>query len=349
MSSYNNITKIKYTGTPTELVTLDEYIMFQDDKAKRKYIIFRFSNNVTQQLLGMQFEVCQYNVDGDLLAKSIVIYNKFLAGPEEEFVPKAKLRVGYRCTSISIRLIQAAYDRFLWKEGEYEDNSYKFDHFFHDEKLLARSGDAKTHNKAVKEEKEKKPKKQKKNKKRFSLRDATRKNLAKFPVFFNVIVFILVIGFVIASLVIFKNDGTKFTVGNYRLRMIGGGKDSVAIYGYTGTESQLVIPEKIEDYTVTKIDGGAFNKARITSVSFEGKVTVAERAFENCASLTSVASGKAVTVMAGAFYKCEGITGVNMPSATFTKGSFYGCSAITSAIFSNGSELTVSQLTADYN
>ena len=79
MSSYNNITKIKYTDNASDLVRLNEYIIFQDDKAKRKYIVFKFTNNVTQQLLGLQFEVNQYNVDGALIEKSVVAYNKFLA------------------------------------------------------------------------------------------------------------------------------------------------------------------------------------------------------------------------------------------------------------------------------
>ena len=102
MSLYNNVTKIKYTGNLSDLVALNEYIIFQDDKAKRKYIVFKFTNNVTQQLLGMEFEVCQYNAEENLIEKSVVIYNKFLAGAEEEFVPKAKLRVSYHMSLIPI-------------------------------------------------------------------------------------------------------------------------------------------------------------------------------------------------------------------------------------------------------
>ena len=204
MSSYNNITKIKYTGDLSELVSLNEYIVFSDDKAKRKYIIFRFVNNVTQQLLGMQFEVCQYNVEGNLIEKSVVVYNQFLAGAEEAFVPKAKLRVSYKCQTVSVRLIQAAFDRFIWKEGEYEDNCYKFEHFFHDEKLLngGEQTEVKSLKAAVKEKKEKreKPPKKQKIRRGFIMCDATKKNIAVFPVVFNIIIFVAVILFVGISL-----------------------------------------------------------------------------------------------------------------------------------------------------
>ncbi|MDE7256786.1 MAG: hypothetical protein K2N50_02370, partial [Clostridia bacterium] len=166
MSSFNTVTKIKYTDNASDLVSLDEYIVFQDDKAKRKYIVFKFVNNVTQQLLGMQFEVCQYNAENNLIEKSVVIYNKFLAGAEEEFVPKAKLRVSYNCSSISVRLIEAAFDRFVWKEGEYSDNCYKFDQFYHDENR-SKADEAPKKEKKVKEKKPKK-KKYKKSKKPFA-------------------------------------------------------------------------------------------------------------------------------------------------------------------------------------
>ncbi len=325
MSSYNTVTKIKYTGDPSELVKLDEYIVFQDDRVKRKYIVFKFVNNVTQQLLGMQFEVCQYNVDGNLIEKSQVAYNKFLAGAEEEFVPKAKLRVSYKCESISVRLVQAAFDRFIWKEGEYEDNCYKFDHFFHDENSIDGDGAA-IEGKSGKKIKEPKPKKarsekpKKKSKRPFVIRDATKKNFAGFPVFFNVLAFLLVIGFVAGSLCIFKSDTKKFTVGDYQLRLISG--DYVAVYGYTGDGNALIIPEKIGDYRVNKIDSRTFVNSDIVSVTIECDITIETGAFVNCTKLTAITSDNFVTVKEGAFDGCTSLRNVNLPNSYIPDGAF---------------------------
>lgn len=301
MSSFNTVTKIKYTDKTDEPVTLNEYIVFQDDKSKRKYIVFRFNNNVTQQLLGMQFEVCQYNAGGDLIEKSIVVYNKFLAGAEEEFVPKAKLRVSYNCSTISVRLIQAAFDRFVWNEGEYKDNTYKFDMFYHDE---VRETEEESEGKKPKVEKVKKQKREKtkKSKHPFVLKDATTKNLSKFPHVFNALVIIVVIAFVIGSLFIFKKDAKKFTVGDYLLRIVN--DDDVAVYGYLGKESNLVIPEKIDGYNVTKIDGGAFKDSKITTLTIKGQVTVHEGAFVDCKNLKGILAEKPITVLEGAFRGC---------------------------------------------
>lgn len=321
MSSYNTVTKIKYTGDASEIVKLDEYIVFQDDKAKRKYIVFKFVNNVTQQLLGMQFEVCQYNVDGNLIEKSQVIYNKFLAGAEEEFVPKAKLRVSYKCDKISVKLVQAAFDRFVWKEGEYEDNCYKFDHFFHDEQVLDGGSDGQQKPVKAKKVKEPKQKPQKKKKRRaVIIRDATKKNLAGFPVFFNVLIFLVVIGFSVGSLLIFKTDAKKFTSGDYQLRIIS--ESNVAVYGYTGGGTELVIPAKIGGYTVQKIDGGAFVNSKIESVRINCDLTIEKGAFVNCKNLTTVSSSYAVIIMEGAFNGCTAITRTNCPNAYIYPDAF---------------------------
>ncbi len=289
MSSFNTVTKIKYTERTSEPVTLNEYIVFQDDKAKCKYIVFRFNNNVTQQLLGMQFEVCQYNAENNLIEKSVVAYNQFLAGAEEEFVPKAKLRVSFACSSISVRLIQAAFDRFVWKEGEYTDSTYKFDMFYHDEVNPQGDGADKKADKGKKSKdkkaKREKPEKYKKSKHPFILRDATARNIAKFPKVFNVIAIILVIAFVGVTMYIFKKDTKKFTEDSYLVRIYD---DGVAVYGYTGSDSNLVIPKELGGYTVKKIDSGAFKDSKISTVTINCDIIIADGAFVNCKNLQAV-------------------------------------------------------------
>lgn len=324
MSSFNSITKLKYNGDAADLVVLNEYILFRDEKSRRSYIIFKFRNNVTQQLLGMRFEVSQYDVDGNLVEKSIVIYNKFLAGAEEDFVPKAKLRVSFQCATISIKLLQAAFDRFVWKEGDFEDNSYKFDHFFHDEKLLEESEDTKKV-KRVKEKKEK-VKKPKKSKKPFILKDATKRNFAKFPVVFNVIVFIAVIAFVLATVLIYRFNPKEFTYDNYELRVID--KNSVAIYDYNGSATELVIPEKINGYRVAVIDGGAFKGSNITSVEFDCGLTVNAEAFAECKKLLKISSEYYCSVKGDAFRGCTALERVDLGNSELYRGAFNGCNFI---------------------
>ena len=303
MSSFNTVTKIRYTDRSDEPVTLNEYIVFQDDKSKRKYIVFRFSNNVTQQLLGMQFEVCQYNVDGDLIEKSVVVYNQFLAGAEEEFVPKAKLRVSFDCSTISVRLVQAAFDRFVWKEGEYADNTYKFGMFYNDSTNPQNESEPDKQKKPKgKKCKREKPVKSKKSKRPFVLKDATTGNLAKLPKVFNVLVIAAVLAFVSVTLVLFKKDTKKFTDGDYLVRITADG--DAAVYGYLGSESNLVIPEKLGGYKVAKIDGGAFKNSDVVSVTVNSVVTIDTGAFQNCKKLTGVYPWNKIIENEDAFLNC---------------------------------------------
>lgn len=317
MSSYNNVTKIRYTGNLSDLVSLNEYIVFQDDKAKKKYIVFKFTNNVTQQLLGMEFEVCQYNVENNLIEKSVVIYNKFLAGAEEEFVPKAKLRVSYHCATISVRLIKAAFDRFVWNEGEYEDNSYKFDHFFHDEKTLEESEEDGGNVKRAKREKGEKKKhakrekreKKKRSKRPFVMKDATKRNLSVFPSVFNAIACVLIIGFAVGSVLIFKNETKQFTEGDFNYRIVQTGE--IAVCGYNGSATAITVPQRVGTYYVTKVDGGAFRNSKITSITFrrgdtdQKKLLFDANAFVNCDRLTTVTAASAVEFKDGAFVDCD--------------------------------------------
>ena len=53
MSSFNNVRKIKYFRDPDAVVALEEYIVFEDERAEEKFVVFKFVNNISQQLLGM--------------------------------------------------------------------------------------------------------------------------------------------------------------------------------------------------------------------------------------------------------------------------------------------------------
>lgn len=315
MSSYNNIEKIKYTNGTSEVVNLLEYIVFEDERAEEKYIVFKFINNVTQQLLGMEFEVSQYNIDGSLIETSIVIYDKLLAKSNVEFVPNAKLKVNYACKTISIKLRKAAYDRFLWNEGEYEDNSYKFEHYHRDEQ---------SRHPAVKAEEEDKKEKGKKKKKkakdkRFELKDQTKKNIARFPAVFLAFVFIVVSAFVGVSLYFFKKQSDKFTLEDFKLRVVSG--KTVSIYGYEGKDTELEIPAAVGEYSVVKIDSGAFTNSHVEKITISTSLTIEKAAFVNCKELVSISSSYSITLMCTASELCVGCTPqIYLPNAHYLEG-----------------------------
>lgn len=334
MSSYNNIRKIKYTKNPSDVVSLYEYILFEDLHAKEKYVVFKFSNNVNQQLFDFKFEVLQYNADNELIEKSTVAYNNSVAQPNELFVPNAKLKVNFDCCSLEVNLEEASFDRVVWSGGEFKDNSYRFDTYA--QSVAAATPQAS----AVKELK--KPQKEKKNKRRnklgFNIRNIFRRNKAAFPAVFNVIVSVIFVALVVLSAFYFKKETGAFAADGYVLKESSSGY--VTVLQYTGDEENLVIPDKIKDCYVTKIDKGAFVNAQFKTVviNTSRSLVIETGAFKNCKNLVSVTGGgecSGVTVLESAFTDCASLTDFYMPTAKLGKQCFDGTDSIKNLYFND--------------
>ena len=115
----------------------------------------------------------------------------------------------------------------------------------------------------------------------------------------------------------------------------------VYISKYTGSETEVVIPEKIEGKPVTYISGSTFeNCSTLTSVVIpEGVTDIGSGAFRGCSALTSVVIPEGVTdIGSGVFEGCSALTGVVIPAGVTNIGSsaFKGCSALTGVVIPAG-------------
>lgn len=333
MSSYNNIRKIKYTKNPEDVVALQEYIIFEDSRAKEKFVVFRFANNVNQRLFEIKFEVLQYNSENELLEKSTVIHKNFTAEANDLFVPNAKLKVNFECASLEVRLESASFDRVIWSGGEFSDNSYSFDEYA--EKAANNSQPAQ---KPQKQNNTTNPTKNKvkKNKFGFNIRNIFRKNKAVFPAVFNVILAVILIGLVIGSVFYFKSVTGAYSVDDFIVKQSDG---YITVLNYSGDKTEVEIPDTLGEYHVAKIADGAFKKSKVTAVNIvtTKPLYIETGAFDGCSSLVSVSSsydcGK-ITVMEGAFKNCSSLKTFALPTAELSKGCFDGTNAIKELIFS---------------
>ena len=320
MTSYKNVVTIQYTKNPTDVVALREYILYEDEKQEAKFALLKFVNNLDQRLHGVKFEVSQFDEEEKLLAKTLVVYDKFTADASETFVPKAKLRLRPDCAAISLKLITAAFDRVRCEKGEFVDNSYTFNRYVHDVRAVPGQ---KAELPVEKPSAPQKPVSRKKQSNAFAVRDVYHKNVAKFPRVFNVLTTLIVLGFVIATAFVFRYTSSAFTVGDFDL--LATSKTTATVCGYNGKAKELVIPAKVGDYAVTRIAAGTFRKSATTSVAFESPaLTVEGGAFENCNALQSVQSDGSIVLLTDAFKNCKRLQTVDMPSATVTTGSLRG-------------------------
>lgn len=331
MSSYNSIEKIKYTDSLSDAVSLDEYIVFGNEKSEQKYIVFRFSNNVDQKLIGMKFEVNQYDMHDRLIEKSVVIYNNFLAKANSSFVPKAKLKVQYACKRISVKLLQAAFDRVLWNEGEYVDNSYKFEHYARDEKYIEEHERPRETTAPAVASMSKTERRERSE--RFRVKVITKKNIAVFPSVYYWIACIFLVLAIGITVFLFPRFSKTFTIEGYDLQIVSG--EEVKICGCEVSGDTLVVPEKVGDYRVVRIGKGAFNRLPVKTVVLPSSITVIEAgAFKNMGELRSVASiAERVTVEARAFDGLGNLTTFEMKGAVLVKNSLYGCRYLTGIQF----------------
>jgi hypothetical protein len=105
--------------------------------------------------------------------------------------------------------------------------------------------------------------------------------------------------------------------------------DAVTILGYSGQETDLIIPETIEGYPVTRIASWAFEWRGVVSVILPDSITsISSNAFHYCTDLVSITIPDGVTFIGEqAFMGCYNLPSITFPdSLTYVgKEAFYDC------------------------
>lgn len=122
------------------------------------------------------------------------------------------------------------------------------------------------------------------------------------------------------------------TEGDYTYSVID--NQAATITKYNGPGGDVVIPNKLGGYPVTKIEGGAFwGKNNLASVVIPGSVTsIGYQAFGSCRALISVVIPDSVTsIEALAFGGCSSLASVVIPGSVTDIGelAFELCSSLT--------------------
>lgn len=116
---------------------------------------------------------------------------------------------------------------------------------------------------------------------------------------------------------------------------------SATITGYSGTGGDVVIPEKIDGYTVTVVGETAFFECRtISGISFpKGLTSIECKAFYKCENLKEVVFQEGIiSIGEEAFYYCKSLISVTFPKSLSVIGemAFYMCKSMTNIAFSEG-------------
>ena len=106
---------------------------------------------------------------------------------------------------------------------------------------------------------------------------------------------------------------------------------------YNGTDTVVVIPSKINGFTVETIGHAAFERSAVTSVTIPDSVTaIHDGAFANCSQLTNISIPNSVTSIGlSAFEHCTSLKSITLPSSLRNISMF---------LFRNCSQLTTIQI-----
>ena len=131
----------------------------------------------------------------------------------------------------------------------------------------------------------------------------------------------------------------------YGLSLDSNGNKYITITGYSGLDTEVVIPESInvdgEEIPVRIIGNTSFvGNDKITHVSIPDTVTaIGNSAFYDCDSLTSISiteNSQLVSIGSSAFYDCDSLTSIsiteNSQLVSIGSSAFYGCDSLASII-----------------
>lgn len=98
----------------------------------------------------------------------------------------------------------------------------------------------------------------------------------------------------------------------------------IEITKYTGSATEVEIPDNIDGIPVTGIVSGAFLSTEITSVTIPDSVSkIGQNAFRWCSSLVSIELSDNITEIGNeAFYNCDSLTSVVIPDSVETLGNY---------------------------
>ena len=353
MNSINEIAKYKYEFNNNSPVNLDEYIILYDEALNEKYLLFKLYNSISETLKRVECQIKIYNENNFLIEDIKFSFDGEFQGTSY-FVPENKLKVNSDITSIKFNVTYLEFETLKFENGEIKKIPLTLNDF-----MSAPENEVipvKKQNKWTKKTDKLRYKTTKKNVKRDNKRkyitDVIKDHKTKIHIVWTVIFSIIVIGYFIASMLVYgitakiKSDGVcdYITVG-----------DSLTLMDNYKQTTSVNVPLAIDNAKVTKIARDAFrSNTTIQSLTLNYYVEVGESAFNGCSNLRQINNQQYITKIEKNAFKGSRIPNliftncgyvaqdafpdmltneIVLPKATLTANSLRGVTGVTSIEF----------------
>jgi hypothetical protein len=113
---------------------------------------------------------------------------------------------------------------------------------------------------------------------------------------------------------------------------------TITITGYTGTNSEVIIPETTNGYPVSNIGFNAFNYCtNLVKVTIPNSITNIEAgAFYGCGLTNAIIPSSVNSIGSGSFELCLHLTSITIHAADVGNWAFYNCNSLTVADLGDG-------------
>ncbi len=319
MNSINNIVKFNYESESKSPIRVLEYLLLTTENDK--YLMFRLKNELEQRVKKIEFNLQLFNEDNYLIEEIKFSFEETHNG-YEEFIPERKLKIEQEFSSLKIVVLSAEFDKVIYKDGEISKIVYSKDDFkkdsigFSQAPGVSYSSNDKWDKKTKKLEYKDKKKYYKNAKKNKYAKDIIKINYSKKARVFSVIFMLIIVAYFVVSLIYFVNVADGFTDKTFNYTIIE--NNEVEITSLNSSKAELVIPEKVNGYTVSTIKKGAFtNKTSITSLKINAKnLKIEAKAFAGCSNLTAISNQDNILTVGDSAFLGTGLKTINLKNAT---------------------------------
>lgn len=323
MTSTNVITHLYKDNTDAPVSLVEYYIEVVDDK---KYIAFKFNNNLNQELHTITLSVDLYDSKNELRERTNFKVNKTFK-PYESLILDQKLLVIRDCESIKITVVQAEFEFSVYTMGKFKqvervgtlDNKESSKNLELSYEQIVKQKELEKKNLKVLKKANKanhsanKQKAKSKGKSRFNVLSLTRSKLKFGLRFLLFIIFASSIAGLIYSSILFKDLYGEFvTIDNTSYEIL-----SSKAYVYKGDKKALSveIPESItykdSSYEVVGIKDNAYKNASVETLTLNSNVALYSSAFEG-SNLKTIINSDYITKVSTKTFKNTSLTSIEL-------------------------------------
>lgn len=320
MNSINEIAKYKYEHNNNSPVNLDEYIIIYDESLDERYLLFKLYNGLSEHLTHAECEIRIFN-SNDFLVEDIKFSFDGNFDSNEYFVPELKLKVNSEITYIKFDIIVLKFENLMYKDGQIKRIPKAMDDFItkdNPSKELYKKQNKWTKKKDKLDYKSTKKKVKKDNKRKY-ITNVTKDYRTKIHIILTIIFGILTVAYFVGALILYVMTTNVISDSNNDYRIYEDKQNVMLVSNYNQAK-KVIIPDKVDDKNVIRIDDYAFKDNKVVEeivLPANANITIGNEAFSGCENLKTITNSESITSIGKYAFKGTNVNLSDLPNVYY--------------------------------